>query len=140
MTMWSLSYILEIEQMWVAMILDLASPLFIYLNTISINYEIKSVKIINRNRMDAAPCFILAINNSPMDTKTTEVNLNGFRSIFLWKQTTTTTNNKNNNWEKESLSLWMNATPIKIYLCLIIMYHNEFVIYACCLSDYANDN
>lgn len=39
--------------------------------------------------MDAAPCLILAINNSPMDTK--------------------------NNWEKGILSLLMNAIPIKIY-------------------------
>ena len=55
--------------MWVAMILDLSSPIYLLEHNFSINYEIKSVKIINRNRMDAAPCFILAINNSPMDTK-----------------------------------------------------------------------
>ena len=49
--------------------------------------------------MDGAPCLILAITNSPMDTR--------------------------NNWkkEKELLSLLMNAIPTQIYsLCLTIMH------------------
>ena len=128
--MWSLSYIFEIEQMWVAMILDLSSPIYLLEHNFSINYEIKSVKILNRNRMDAAPCFILAINNSPMDTKN-NCEFEWFSKVFfLWKQTT------KKQLRKRATQLMNECNSNKnLLLCLIIMYHNEFVIYACCLSD-----
>lgn len=58
----------------------------------SINYEIKSVKILNRNRTDAAPCFILAINNSPMDTKN-NCEFEWFSKVFFSEN-----KQQKNNW------------------------------------------
>lgn len=130
MTMWSLSYIFEIEQMWVAMILDLSSPIYLLEHNFSINNEIKSVKIINRNRMDAAPCFILAINNSPMDTKN-NCEFEWFSKVFF----------SENKQQQQKWQLRKRATQLmnecnsnkNLLLCLMFVYHNEFVIYACCL-------
>ena len=62
--------------------------------------------------MDAVPCFTLAINNSPMDTKN-NCELEWFSKVFFSEN-----KQQQNNWEKEILSLWMNPTPIKIYFYL----------------------